>query len=87
MNIVISITFRMEGRMSTWSLMNSEILLICLPMRRKKSVILYKGISLYNLIKRGLTIKLGAHYKTDLFDTSLYQAPRVKIHFTLSKRA
>lgn len=69
----------MGSRMSRWDLINSEILLICLPTRRKKSVSLYKGISLYNLIKAGLSIQLGAHYETDMFDTSLSQAPRIKI--------
>lgn len=34
-NMVISITFRMEGRMSRWNLINSEKLLICLPKRKK----------------------------------------------------
>lgn len=34
-NMVISITFRMEGRMSRWKLINSEKLLICLPKRKK----------------------------------------------------
>lgn len=51
----------MGSRMSRWDLINSEILLICLPTRRKKSVGLYKGISLYNLIKAALGIQLGAH--------------------------
>lgn len=35
LNMVISITFKMEGRMSRWNLINSEKLLICLPQRRK----------------------------------------------------
>lgn len=61
LNMVISITFRMGSRMSRWDLINSEILLICLPTRREKSVGLYKGISLYNLIKAALGIQLGAH--------------------------
>lgn len=33
--MVISITFRMEGRISRWNLINSEKLLICLPKRKK----------------------------------------------------
>lgn len=69
----------MGSRMSRWDLINSEILLICLRTRRKKSVGLYKGISLYNLIKAGFSIQLGARYETDMFDTSLSQAPRIKI--------
>lgn len=78
-NMVISVTFRIESRMSRWDLINSEILLICLPTRRKESVWLYKGISLFNLIKAGLGIQLGAHYETDMFDTSLPQTPRIKV--------
>lgn len=34
-NMVISITFRLEGRISRWNLINSEKLLICLPKRKK----------------------------------------------------
>lgn len=78
-NMVISVTFRIESRMSRWDLINSEILLICLPTRRKESVWLYKGISLYNLIKAELGLQLGAHYETDMFDTTLSQTPRIKI--------
>lgn len=59
--MVISITFKMEGRMSRWNLINSEKIINLSSSEEEKSVILYKGISLYNLINTGLAIPLGAH--------------------------
>lgn len=69
----------MEGRMSRWNLINSEKIINLSSSEEEKSVILYKGIPLYNLINIGLTIPLGAHYEMDMFDVSLHQIPIIKI--------